>query len=324
MPVAVTAFDNHNPPELASRSYCTMQNEPSSSLTGQTQISPFLSLPGELRNRIYDFCAEDGAVNLPASQSQFGNLRYVCQLIYTEFLPIYLARTAVILQPADVERYLASYYPGLRSHETNTPDALERPCRASTLPGRITIDVPLGATIDLSSFASLRPNKLHFDLVRGNSTNGPLEQASRLLQTIVDSTCSTPFRQLIERLLFRYSFTPELVVRMRRGAPEFLPERKVPGHRQIDSTDTAWWLLQQGLSSTTYLKIVLESSEGVVRSPGTNVARYRRSQARRMQLLPLDELDGSDARQAHLAAHLADLDLSQTRSKIDSSSNSST
>lgn len=60
-----------------------MQNESDSLVTGHAQVFTFLSLPGELRNRIYDFCAEEGAVNLPASQSRFGNLRYVCQLFYT-------------------------------------------------------------------------------------------------------------------------------------------------------------------------------------------------------------------------------------------------
>lgn len=323
VPVAVTGYGNHTPPQLTIRSHYTMQNQANSSLAGQTQVSPFLSLPGELRNRIYDFCAEDGAVNLPASQSHFGNLRYVCQLIYTEFSSVYLARTAVILEPADVERYLAIYYPGLQAHEPNALDIPAALNRTSTLPGRVRIDVPLGATINLGSFANLRPNKLHFNLVRGNCTNGPLQEASVLLRAIVDSSCSSPFRQIIDvdKILFRYSLMPEVIFRMPRGVTESFSERNPRRRTPIDQT--AWWLRQQGLPHMYYLKIVLESSEEVVRSPGMNVLRYRRSRGH-TQLLPLDELEGSDAQQAHLAAHLADLNLSQTRSKTNSSSNPST
>lgn len=296
-----------------------MQNESDSLVTGHAQVSTFLSLPGELRNRVYDFCAEDGAVNLPASQSRFGSLRYVCQLFYTEFSSVYLARTAVVIQPADVRRYLAVIYPGLRSHEPNTLDTPTGLSRASTLPGRIRIDVPLGTTIDLNSFADLRPNKLQFTLVRGNFTNIPLQQASNLLQTIVDSSCSTPFRQVIDRTLFRYSVTPEVVFKLRRGVTVTIPDQTSPYTHIFQHPS---WLVQQGLPLLHSLTIVVESSEGVLRAPGRSDTRHRHSRGL-MQLHPLDELNGSDSQAVLLTAQLADLDPSQLRSKLESLSNPS-
>jgi hypothetical protein len=204
VPVAGAGFDNHTSPAYHRGSYA-IQDESKSILTSELQICPFLSLPGELCNPIHDFFAGDGAVNLPASQSRFGNLRYVCQLFYSELSPMYLARAAIVLQPVDVERYLAVFYPGLRSHENDTPDAPTGPSRASTPSGLVKIDLPLGATIDLGSFDKLRPNKLHFSLVRGDCTNGPLQQASDLSRTIVDSSCSNSFQQVIDidKILFR-------------------------------------------------------------------------------------------------------------------------
>lgn len=299
------------------RSHCMMNDGPSSSLAGQTQGSPFLKLPGELRNRIYDFCAEDGAVNLPASRSSFGQLRYVCRFLYIEFSPLYLARTAVVLQPVDLERYVAAFYPGLQLKEGSTPDM---PTRASKLPGRIRIDTPLGSTIDLSSLAHLRPNKLQFTLVRGNCTNEPLQEASDLLQTLTDSSYSAPFRKVIEIVLLRYSLTPEIVFKMRRGSTESIPGQTTPNTYDFH---IASWLTQHGLPSLRTVKIVLESSEEVLRFPVANIARARHSRGR-VELRPLDELDGGDSQETFLTVQLADLNLSQPSSKSGLSRNPTT
>lgn len=281
-----------------------MNNGPNSSLAGQTHGSPFLKLPGELRNRIYDFCAEDGAVNLPASRSSFGQLRYVCRFLYIEFSPLYLARTAVVLQPADLERYVAAFYPGLQLKEGSTPDT---PTRASTLPGRIRIDTPLGSTIDLSSFANLRPHKLQFTLVRGNCTNGPLQEASDLLRTLTDPSYSAPFRKVVEIVLLRYSLTPEIVFKMRRGSTESIPGQTTPN-------TFASWLTQHGLPNLRTVKIVLESSEEVLRFSVANIASAGHSRSR-MELRPFDEVDGGDSQESFLVAPLAELDLSQPSAK---------
>jgi hypothetical protein len=321
VPVAMTGLCNQTPPKPAIvQSHCIMQNESDSLVTGHAQVFTFLSLPGELRNRIYDFCAEEGAVNLPASQSRFGNLRYVCQLFYTEFSPVYLARTAVLIQPADIQRYLAVFYPGLRSHEPNMLDTPTGLSRVSNLPGRIRIDVPLGTTIDLNSFADLRPNKLQFTLVRGNFTNIPLQEASNLLQTILDSSCSTPFRQVIDRALFRYSFTPEVVFKLRRGITVTIPDQTSPYTHIFQHPS---WLVQQGLPILHSLTIVVETFEGVLRAPGRSETRHRHSRGL-MQLHPLDELHGSDSQEVLLAAQLAAFNLSQPRSKLEFLSNPST
>ncbi|KAF2623838.1 hypothetical protein BU25DRAFT_167763 [Macroventuria anomochaeta] len=70
---------------------------------------------GELRNRIYDYCVESGPITLPFSRPCFGGLRYACMILSIEYTPLYLARTIVLLQPSDVERYHAVFYPNLQS-----------------------------------------------------------------------------------------------------------------------------------------------------------------------------------------------------------------
>lgn len=199
----------------------------------------------------------------------------------------------------------------------DTPTGLSR---VSTLPGRIRIDVPLGTTIDLNSFADLRPNKLQFTLVRGNFTNIPLQEASNLLQTILDSSCSTPFRQVIDRALFRYSFTPEVVFKLRRGITVTIPDQTSPYTHIFQHPS---WLVQQGLPILHSLTIVVETFEGVLRAPGRSETRHRHSRGL-MQLHPLDELHGSDSQEVLLAAQLAAFNLSQPRSKLEFLSNPST
>ncbi|CAE7179011.1 hypothetical protein P3342_002237 [Pyrenophora teres f. teres] len=82
--------------------------------------SPLLSLPGELRNRIYEFCTEPKPRQLPRNPKPdyarrpfglYGSLQYTCQQVRTEFRPIYLARTALIVHQITVDTFLRTFYP---------------------------------------------------------------------------------------------------------------------------------------------------------------------------------------------------------------------
>lgn len=73
----------------------------------QSDVCRLLSLPGELRNRIYDHCVEPETV----ASLAFTTLRYTCRAVYQEYTPLYLARTTILLRPSEVERYLSAFYP---------------------------------------------------------------------------------------------------------------------------------------------------------------------------------------------------------------------
>lgn len=274
---------------------------------------PFLSLPGELRNRIYDFCVEEGTVNLPASHTCFGNLRYVCKLLYTEYTPIYLATTVVILQAADINRYFAAFYPGLQPCNEIMPNEPTERVRASHDRGQIKIDIPVGATLGLRFFANLRSTKLHFTIVRGGCINRPLEDAGELLRAIMDPSCSIDFQESVEQILFRYSFQAEIVIKLHHGITfENLSD-------VMSDRSPRQWLVQQCLPALQHLKIVMESSEGVLRAPvETDMAQFRRSRGY-IQLHPIEEPGGNNQQTSfealrHPKAVLTSLSLALPRS----------
>lgn len=290
-----------------------MDNAPIMSGVFRPHGCPFLSLPGELRNRIYDFCVEEGAVNLPASHTCFGNLRYVCKLLYTEYTPIYMDTTVVTLQAADIDRYFAAFYPGLQPCNGIMPNELIEHMRASQGRGQIRIDLPVGATLDLRFFANMRSTKLHFIIVRGGSINRPLEDAGELLRAIMDPSCSIVFQESVEQILFRYSFQAEIVIKLHRGITfENLSD-------VMSDRSPRQWLVQQGLPALQHLKIVMESSEGVSRAPvETNMAQFRRSRGY-MQLHPVEEPGGNNQQTSfealrHPKAVLTPLSLALSRS----------
>lgn len=162
---------------------------------------PLLTLPGELRNCIYDQCIEPSWIKLhPADrqgkheppQPDFGSLRYTCRTLHSEFTPIYLARTVILLQPSNVERYLAAFYPR-RTTSSNEKDS------SNILPpnvhGRLLINVRLGEVLDLTPLAGLlsRAPQMHIAVARGASLDPMMKDGVELLHAITDATCFIDF-----------------------------------------------------------------------------------------------------------------------------------
>ena len=238
---------------------------------------PLLSLPGELRNRIYDYCIEPGAITLrPAhrrhrynpSAIPFWGLRYTCRVLYTEYTPIYLARTTVSLQPSDVERYLLVFYPRPSTHQIEIESSK---VLAPNIHGDILIYISLGETLDLTSFAGLqsRAPNIRIRIARGAAISPMMKDGIEILRTITDASCSIDFEHTVERVLFRYSLRAELVVKLHRGVQY---ERLL---EQAPDRSPRSWLVQQGLSVLSALKVVMEGSEGVVRDHGQFMTRGR-------------------------------------------------
>ncbi|KAF9697510.1 hypothetical protein EKO04_004118 [Ascochyta lentis] len=80
---------------------------------------PLLDLPGELRNRIYNFTVEEGTIRFQRNQEppnsnsttkrQFFSLTQVCRSIRSEFSPLYRARTLVSLTPENLYEYISIF-----------------------------------------------------------------------------------------------------------------------------------------------------------------------------------------------------------------------
>ncbi|KZM18881.1 hypothetical protein ST47_g9967 [Ascochyta rabiei] len=90
---------------------------------------PLLNLPGELRNRIYNYTVEENTIKLGKKQEplksrlatnrQFFSLTQVCRSIRSEFSPLYRARTWVSLIPQDLYDYIGTFLaqPGVTGDE---------------------------------------------------------------------------------------------------------------------------------------------------------------------------------------------------------------
>ncbi|RYO35158.1 hypothetical protein AA0111_g3221 [Alternaria arborescens] len=79
-----------------------------------------LELPGELRNRIYDFAQESGQVRVVYKQSlhleqveqtsrQFCGLTQVCRKLRVEYLPVYNAQTIVSIDWLHTASYIDTF-----------------------------------------------------------------------------------------------------------------------------------------------------------------------------------------------------------------------
>jgi hypothetical protein len=121
----------------------------------QSDVCRLLSLPGELRNRIYDHCVEPGTVASP-SRTAFANLRYTCRAIHKEYTPLYLARTSILLRPSDVEQYLSVFYPSTDPSGQSIPKTTATPSTSllSNIHGNLHIDCRHDPVLDLMPFFS--------------------------------------------------------------------------------------------------------------------------------------------------------------------------
>ncbi|KAF2871691.1 hypothetical protein BDV95DRAFT_572552 [Massariosphaeria phaeospora] len=74
----------------------------------------FLSLPGELRNRIYDICVEDYPRSyIPgiSRPGQYLGLALACRQVRSEFLPIYIGCNVVNVPATELPTYIRTFYP---------------------------------------------------------------------------------------------------------------------------------------------------------------------------------------------------------------------
>ncbi|KAJ8114095.1 hypothetical protein OPT61_g3945 [Boeremia exigua] len=234
---------------------------------------PLLSLPGELRNRIYDYCVESGLIVLPPAVHRyapsfpcFGGLRYASKTLYIEFTPIYLKRTIVSIHPSDIERYLSVVYPKQQHLPNDTPSVVE--LKPNTC-GRIRIDLRLSEALDLTPFAGLwsRAPNIRIEFARSSALNAVMGNITDLLKALMNASCCFDFERVVERILFRHSLRSEVVIKLQRGVllDDLFDETMHRSPRQ--------WLTWQGLPVLDHLKIVMESSEGVLRDPPAGADR---------------------------------------------------
>lgn len=228
-------------------------------------VHSLLSLPGEVRNRIYDYCTEPRPVAVPAPTHQyapscpcFGGLRYTCKTVYIEFTPIYLDRTIVSIQPPHVERYLAAVYPDRNVQA----DTLLTPLLPN-VHGNIRINTRTCEALDITFIAELflRAPKMHIELAQRLPINSMVANANDLLKALKDAPNLLELEKTVERVLFRYSLRSEVVIRLCKDVSvENLS-------KDVSYWSPRQWLIQQGFPALDHLIIVLESSKGVLRDP---------------------------------------------------------
>jgi len=113
--------------------------------------SPLLSLPGEIRNRIYEYCVEPKAIQLPRMPKRaekpyehvrfglYGSLRNVCRQTRAEFGSMYMAKTVLVIHQVTAHKFFYSFYPGLRKQNGFGNEPLQ--------PGRPTDELPVSTGV---------------------------------------------------------------------------------------------------------------------------------------------------------------------------------
>src|SRR5690242_9073454 len=226
---------------------------------------PLLSLPGELRNRIYDYCIESGLIALPPalgghslSRPLFGGLRYASKVLYVEFTPMYLRRTTVLIHSSNPGGYISAVYPKQRTLP-NGDNCVIGP--SPNIYGQIKIHVRLGDVLDLTPFAGLLARAPHaqVEFAPTSAMRPVVDDMADLLRVIMDAPCPINFDDMVVGILFRCSLRSQVIFKL---------------HRQILSKDLfdgvairspRRWLLQGNLPTLDLLEVVMESSEGVLR-----------------------------------------------------------
>ncbi|KAJ4984941.1 hypothetical protein SVAN01_09547 [Stagonosporopsis vannaccii] len=241
------------------------------SFTGlESSVCPLLSLPGELRNRIYDYCVESGPVALPPalhaqspSRPLFGGLRHASKLLYVEFTPLYLRRTMVLIHSSNPGGYISAVYPKQRT----LPNDDNRVTGSSpNTHGQMKIHVRLGEVLDLTPFAGLMARAPHtrVEFAFTFAIRPVIENMADLLRRIMDASCSIDFENIVEGILFRCSLRSQVVFKLHRHV---LLKDLFEG---ITIRNPRNYLIQQGLADLNSLEVVMETSEGVVRDPPTH------------------------------------------------------
>ena len=136
----------------------------------------FLSLPGEIRNRIYEYCVEPKPrqlLRMPKRPRKhyrntryglYGSLRNVCKQTRAEFGPMYMAETVHAVHQVTANTFLYSLYPELRQQNELASEQLQSGCRtdkhhastsASGLQGNIQIITYFGHEYDATPLIHL-------------------------------------------------------------------------------------------------------------------------------------------------------------------------
>jgi hypothetical protein len=241
--------------------------------TPEAMSCPFLSLPGELRNRIYDYCVERGPIILPVADPRrrtrtnvyFGNLRYACRTLYVEFAPAYLAETTVHLDVAHIGRYLSAVYPTAHYCEETNPSEIMSPNVAlNNTHGKVRINIRFGQVLDMSPLVGLRSRLpgLCIKFACGAAISPIMRDAGEFLTRLLNGSCSIDIRGAVERVLFRYSLRAEVVVKLQRemSFDNIFERDQARSPRQ--------WLTQQGSPVMKSITIVMESAHEILRDPG--------------------------------------------------------
>ncbi|KAL1792513.1 hypothetical protein ACET3X_009020 [Alternaria dauci] len=129
---------------------------------------PLLALPGELRNRIYEFCVEPKALYIPrhpirtkkhyahARCGLYGSLRNVCRQTRAEFGSSYMAKNVMVLHQITANAFLKTFYPDLRQPKVSSGEPpLEHGTADSSVQGNILIMSYFGQPYDATPLARL-------------------------------------------------------------------------------------------------------------------------------------------------------------------------
>jgi hypothetical protein len=233
-----------------------------------TQTSPFLLLPGELRNRIYTFCIESKHRKLrrkPRRNSKFtrpcgvyGNLQYVCRQLHAEFRPFYAARTVVEVHQPSVNDFIATCYPHAKTSrsledEDRNKSQISGEAYSPQVQGNLRIIVYFGFTFDAKPLMRLcvRYPAICVDLSNASACLHLGGELKELFASISSGAFQLDVETAFESITIQCSLHASLIFCLRQGV-----EIGDVAPRIMDLRD---WLLSQGAPSMNKFAVVLKS-----------------------------------------------------------------
>jgi hypothetical protein len=221
-----------------------------------TQTSPFLLLPGELRNRIYNFCTERKPRKLRHKPRQnpnftrpcgdYGNLQYVCRQLYSEFRPFYAARTVVEVHQPWVNAFIAICYP-------DAGDPLLQDKNSSTkVQGNLRIVVYFGFTFDAIPLMQLcmRHPSIRVDFSNASASLQLAGQLRELFASISSGAFRLNVEHFFEAIAIQCNRNASIVFHLRQGVEEAEDMARIEDLRS--------WLLIRGAPGMNGFTIVLK------------------------------------------------------------------
>lgn len=211
---------------------------------------PLLALPGELRNRIYEFCVEPKALYIPrhpkrtkkhyahARWGLYGSLRNVCRQTRAEFGSSYMAKNVMVLHQITANAFLKTFYPDLRQPKVPSGEPpLERGTADSSAQGNILIMSYFGQPYDATPLARLCMNYPNFN-VTFTDASACLRLAVLLdgfFANISSGTFRPDFERLIQKVEISCSMQPEMrfTFQSRRAMEDFVEQSGIADPRQV-------------------------------------------------------------------------------------------